>query len=181
MYSINCVWTKSLKPAAHERTCRAYLLFVTSWSTKFPRVRATFTAFSSFVTCEPNIQHVWHFSSFVTKKFSCAASKRQARLNRKICACVQLAELKTRHELVILTKNIKHVWYLVYMSRMTKMPQRLPAHEEILSIQLVTNNKYARQVRSCAAGFILLDIYIWSINFYHYKLYIYTQCFLYIN
>jgi hypothetical protein len=29
----------------------------------------------------------------------------------------------------------------------------LPAHEEILSIQLVTNNKYARQVRSCAAGF----------------------------
>jgi hypothetical protein len=28
----------------------------------------------------------------------------------------------------------------------------LPAHEEILSIQLVTNNKYARQVRSCAAG-----------------------------
>jgi hypothetical protein len=29
----------------------------------------------------------------------------------------------------------------------------LPAHEEMLSIQLVTNNKYARQVRSCAAGF----------------------------
>ena len=29
----------------------------------------------------------------------------------------------------------------------------LPAHEDILSIQLVTNNKYARQVRSCAAGF----------------------------
>jgi hypothetical protein len=29
----------------------------------------------------------------------------------------------------------------------------LPAHQEILSIQLVTNNKYARQVRSCAAGF----------------------------
>ena len=28
----------------------------------------------------------------------------------------------------------------------------LPAHEKILSIQLVTNNKYARQVRSCAAG-----------------------------
>jgi hypothetical protein len=28
----------------------------------------------------------------------------------------------------------------------------LPAHEEILSIQLVMNNKYARQVRSCAAG-----------------------------
>jgi hypothetical protein len=28
----------------------------------------------------------------------------------------------------------------------------LPAHEEMLSIQLVTNNKYARQVRSCAAG-----------------------------
>jgi hypothetical protein len=28
----------------------------------------------------------------------------------------------------------------------------LPAHEEILSIQLVTNNKYARQVRSRAAG-----------------------------
>ena len=28
----------------------------------------------------------------------------------------------------------------------------LPAHEEILSIQLVTNNKYARQVRLCAAG-----------------------------
>jgi hypothetical protein len=31
----------------------------------------------------------------------------------------------------------------------------LPAHEEILSIQLVTNNKYARQVRSCAAGFMI--------------------------
>jgi multidrug efflux pump subunit AcrB len=29
----------------------------------------------------------------------------------------------------------------------------LPAQEEILSIQPVTNNKYARQVRSCAAGF----------------------------
>jgi hypothetical protein len=28
----------------------------------------------------------------------------------------------------------------------------LPAQEEILSIQLVTNNKYARQVLSCAAG-----------------------------
>jgi hypothetical protein len=28
----------------------------------------------------------------------------------------------------------------------------LPAHKDILSIQLVTNNKYARQVRSCAAG-----------------------------
>ena len=28
----------------------------------------------------------------------------------------------------------------------------LPAHEETLSIQLVTNNKYARQVHSCAAG-----------------------------
>jgi hypothetical protein len=63
--------------------------------TKFPRVRATFTAFSSIVTCKPNIKHVWYFSSFVTKKFSCAASKRQGRLNRKICACVQLAELKT--------------------------------------------------------------------------------------
>ena len=31
----------------------------------------------------------------------------------------------------------------------------LPVHEEILSIQLVTNNKYARQVRSCAAGLIV--------------------------
>jgi hypothetical protein len=127
-------------------------------STKFPRVRATFTAFSSFVTCKPNIKHVWYFSSFVTKELSCAASKRQARLNRNICACVQLAELKTRHELVILirhvvfnsascmhaqiflfrracrllaahdnflsrmTENIKHAWYLVYMSRMTKVP-----------------------------------------------------------
>ena len=42
----------------------------------------------------------------MTKKFSCAASKRQARLNRKICACVQLAELKTRHELVILIRHV---------------------------------------------------------------------------
>ena len=57
--------------------------------------RATFTAFSSFVTCKPNIKYVCYFSSLVTKKFSCAASKRQARLNRKTCACVQLAELKT--------------------------------------------------------------------------------------
>jgi hypothetical protein len=136
------------------RTCYSWQV----GSTIFPRVRATFMAFSSFVTCKPNIKHVWYFLSFVTKKFSCAASKRQARLNRKICACVQLAELKTRHELVILirhvffnsascthaqiflfrracrllaahenfmsrmTKNIKHVWYLVYISRMTKMP-----------------------------------------------------------
>ena len=29
----------------------------------------------------------------------------------------------------------------------------LPAHKETLSFQLVTNNKYARQVHSCAAGF----------------------------
>jgi hypothetical protein len=42
----------------------------------------------------------------VAKKFSCAASKRQARLNTKICACVQLAELKTRHELVILIRHV---------------------------------------------------------------------------
>jgi hypothetical protein len=44
----------------------------------------------------------------------------------------------------------------------------LPAHEEILSIQLVTNNKYARQVRSCAAGFTglqkLLQICLQSVN-----------------
>jgi hypothetical protein len=44
----------------------------------------------------------------------------------------------------------------------------LPAHEEILSIQLVTNNKYARQVRSCAAGFrtsliIVFLFYIYNI------------------
>ena len=38
----------------------------------------------------------------------------------------------------------------------------LPAHEEILSIQLVTNNKYARQVRSCAAG---LSLHIKSCKF----------------
>ena len=29
-----CLATISLKPAAHERTCRAYLLFVTSWIDK---------------------------------------------------------------------------------------------------------------------------------------------------
>jgi hypothetical protein len=49
----------------------------------------------------------------------------------------------------------------------------LPAHEEILSIQLVTNNKYARQVRSCAAGFRVKYIqskiyvrvkYIWDLG-----------------
>ena len=84
------------------RTCYSWQV----GSTKFPRVRATFTAFSAFVTCKPNIKHVWYFSSFVTKKFSCAASKRQARLNRKNCACVQLAELKTRHELVILICHV---------------------------------------------------------------------------
>ena len=32
------------------------------------------------------------------------------------------------------------------------MPLMAPAHEETLSIQLLTNNKYARQVRTCAAG-----------------------------
>jgi hypothetical protein len=43
----------------------------------------------------------------------------------------------------------------------------LPAHEEILSIQLVTNNKYARQVRSCAAGLMCLkyDIDSWNTLF----------------
>ena len=32
----NCIGPKAraLKPAAHERTCRAYLLFVTSWIDK---------------------------------------------------------------------------------------------------------------------------------------------------
>jgi hypothetical protein len=79
---------------------------VTSWIDKISSCAATFMAFSSFVTCKPNIKHVLYFSSFVTKKFSCAASKRQARLNRKICACVKLAELKTRHELVILIRHV---------------------------------------------------------------------------
>jgi hypothetical protein len=40
----------------------------------------------------------------------------------------------------------------------------LPAHEEILSIQLVTNNKYARQVRSCAAGFTIANTYALGLN-----------------
>jgi hypothetical protein len=139
-----CGFRLSVKPAAHERTCRAYLLFVTSWIDKMSSCGATFTAFSSFVTCKPNIKHVWYFSSFMTKKFSCAASKRQARLNRKICSCAQLAELKKRHELVIL---ISHVVF----------------NSASLSIQLVTNNKYARQVRSCAAG--LNDVTImWTLK-----------------
>jgi hypothetical protein len=30
----DCEQTPLLKPAAHERTCRAYLLFVTSWIDK---------------------------------------------------------------------------------------------------------------------------------------------------
>jgi hypothetical protein len=102
----NYMYRKGLSPphtsALVARTCYSWQV----GSTKFPRVRATFTAFSSFVTCKPNIKHVWYFSSFVTKKFSCAASKRQARLNRKICACVQLAELKTRHDLVILIRHV---------------------------------------------------------------------------
>jgi hypothetical protein len=45
------------------RTCYSWQV----GSTKFPRVRATFTAFSSFVTCKPNIKHVWYFSSFVLR------------------------------------------------------------------------------------------------------------------
>jgi hypothetical protein len=45
------------------------------------------------------------------KKFSCAASKRQARLNRKICACVQLAELKTTWRIKITSSCL--VWVLV--------------------------------------------------------------------
>ena len=130
----------------------------------------------------------------MTKKFSCAASKRQARLNRKICACVQLAELKTRHELVILIR------YVVFNSASCTHAQiflfrracrLLAAHENFFVTndekyqtclifglhvtndenavnvartrgnfvdQLVTNNKYARQVRSCAAGFTV----VWS-------------------
>jgi hypothetical protein len=40
----------------------------------------------------------------------------------------------------------------------------LPAHEEILSIKLVTNNKYARQVRSCAAGLIASKAIIIHVN-----------------
>ena len=39
----------------------------------------------------------------MTKKFSCAASKRQACLNRKIFACVQLAELKTTWRINIMS------------------------------------------------------------------------------
>ena len=157
-YAISVSNGSTLSPphtsALVARTCYSWQV----GSTKFPRVRATFTEFSSFVTCKPNIKHVWSFSSFVTKKFSCAASKRQARLNRKICARVQLAELKTTwlikitssclvfnsesctHAQIFLfrracrllaadenflsrmTKKIKHVWYMLYMSRMTKMP-----------------------------------------------------------
>jgi hypothetical protein len=83
-------------------------------STKFPRVRATFTSFSSFVICKPNIKHVWYFSSFVTKKFSCAASKRQARLNTKICACVQLAELKTTWRIKI-TSSCVSCFYVLFI------------------------------------------------------------------
>ena len=50
----------------------------------------------------------------------------------------------------------------------------LPAHEEILSIQLVTNNKNARQMRSCAAGlsaekfwktYQMIRMYFWDIIF----------------
>jgi hypothetical protein len=67
----------NLKPAAHERTCRAYLLFVTSW---------------------------------IDKISSCAGNDENA---------VNVA--RTRGNFVD---------------------------------QLVTNNKNARQVRSCAAGFI---------------------------
>ena len=38
----------------HERTCHAYLLFVTTQVglTNFPRVRAIFTTFSSFMKCK---------------------------------------------------------------------------------------------------------------------------------
>ena len=86
------LWRKSpYTSALVARTCYSWQV----GSTKFSRVRTTFTPFSSFVTCKP---------------------------------------------------NIKHVWYFVCMSRM------LLAHKETLSIQLVTNNKYARLVRSCAAG-----------------------------
>ena len=42
----------------------------------------------------------------------------------------------------------------------------LPAHEEILSIQLVTNNKYARQVRSCAAG-LRASLLIYRVHIFH--------------
>ena len=51
-----------------------------SASTKYSRVRATLTAFLSFVTCKPDMKHVWYFSSFVHKRLSCASNKRQVRL-----------------------------------------------------------------------------------------------------
>ena len=79
-----------LKPAAHKLTCRAYLLFLTSWINKIS-------------LCVGNIYGIFVIRD---KNFLCAASKRQSRLNRKICACVQLAELKTRHELVILIHHV---------------------------------------------------------------------------
>ena len=99
------------------------------------------------------------FYSFVTKKFSCA-SKRQARLIRKICACVQLAELKTRHELVIL---IRHVVFnsascthaQIFLFR--RACRLLAAHENFF----VTNDEkyqtclmyYLQHERPCCIGY----------------------------
>jgi hypothetical protein len=133
LQSCTCRVNGTLSPphtsALVARTCYSWPV----GSTTFPRVRATFTAFSSFVTCKPNIKHVWYFSSFVTKKFSCATSKRQARLNRKMCACVQLAELKTRHELVILIRHVVHMihmttiqWHIITILENTCMQKPSP-------------------------------------------------------
>ena len=48
------------KPAAHWWTCRAYLLLATSWINKTPSVRGRFEENLSFVTCNPDIKHVWY-------------------------------------------------------------------------------------------------------------------------
>ena len=47
---------------AHERTCRAYLFFLTIYLNRqsFLVCGQLFVAFSSFVTCKPNIKHVWY-------------------------------------------------------------------------------------------------------------------------
>ena len=69
--------------------------------------------------------------------------------------------LLAAHENFFVTNDEKYQTCLIFGLPVTSDENAVnvrPTHEEILSIQLVTNNKYARQVSSCVAGFSLDEL-----------------------
>jgi hypothetical protein len=149
----------SFKPAAHERTCLAYLLFVTSWIDKLAELKTTWLI---KITS----------SCLFFNSASCAHE--QIFLFRRAC------RLLAAHENFFVMNDEKYQTCLIFGLHVTNDENavNVAPHEDILSIQLVTNNKYARQVRSCAAGFTLnlnpqylntLFVYILGILFKFFK------------